>query len=528
MPSLLLHRLHHKLLQWSGKADARATEFAHTVLTTGRPDAAGAQATPDGAPAGLVQHIGRYLIKGRLGAGGLGEVFEAWDPLLSRPLAVKTLRLQMEPELRALLDDHILNEARAAARLNHPNIVTVFDAGLCTPGVYIAMEMLQGRDLRQAMAQGWRPTPLQAAHVAQRVAEALAYAHDKGVVHCDIKPANIFLDAEDRPKVLDFGIARLAHDKQLPRSEDPLFGSPHYLAPEQLQHGVADARTDVRALGVVLYEMLTARKAFAGDTVDQVINAVLLNHPAPAHELRSGVPRSLSLIAARAMARDPAERYESADEMAHDLRVWCERSPMPTATDSARRPAARRKTPVAWTLAGVLLCMLTAGWLWWLSSAQAPAAQAQSAKPPAASAAVPEAPTGVRPAAPAQTAGAPSATVAAVTAVAAAEGRAGRDNPVAATRKNPPKNEGQKPAAASRKAATPVADGGGAVLLSISPWGEVEVNGKPAGTTPPLSRLSLPAGRHTITVRNEDFPSYTTTVVVQADKPAMVRHRFVQ
>ena len=586
MHLLFLHRLLYKFLHWGGHADARPTEFAATVVSAerrgygegrveGRGEGHGIEpghhqppaqpARTASPPEPQVSQIGRYIIKGRLGAGGLGEVFEAWDPLLSRAVAVKTLRLQLDAELRALLDDHILNEARAAAGLSHPNIVTVFDAGLCTPGVYIAMERLHGRDLRQALAAGWRPSAWQAAQLARRVAEALAYAHGKGVVHCDIKPANIFLDQEDRPKVLDFGIARMAHDNQLPGTEDPLFGSPHYLAPEQLQRGVADARTDIRALGVVLYEMLTGRKAFDGDTVEQVVNAVLFNQPAPAHEIRGGVPRALSAIAARAMSHDPERRHASAEELARELRDWAERlaEPAPGAAASNSRASARRAAVVrrragtVWAPAGVLLCVATAGWLWWLpSSSPAPRLVQSPARSPAQSTvqstaqsttrmeAPSQALSQAQPPAPAsadlQAAGATAAAARRPSASVVAPGRpqaadsahktlAARET-AGSSSSRPPAGEAiaATAAAVKRNQAGESAAGSGAVLLSISPWGQVEVNGQAAGTTPPLSRLSLPAGRHTITVRNNDFPVYTTTVVVQADKPAMVRHRFVQ
>ena len=182
-----------------------------------------------------LSHVGRYALKSRLGQGGLGQVHEAWDPLLSRTVAVKTLQFDLPGPLRASLDGMILNEARAAASLNHAYIVTVFDAGLSAHGVYIAMERLQGRDLRHALAQGWMPSPRVAAVLVRRVADALAYAHGRGVVHCDIKPANIFLVGRDRPKVLDFGIARIAHGAAVPALDGSVAGSPHYQAPEQVR-----------------------------------------------------------------------------------------------------------------------------------------------------------------------------------------------------------------------------------------------------------------------------------------------------
>ncbi|MBC7940461.1 MAG: serine/threonine protein kinase, partial [Chitinophagaceae bacterium] len=276
-----------------------------------------------------LSHVGRYALKSQLGEGGLGQVHEAWDPLLSRTVAVKTLQFNLPPATRASLDGLILNEARAAAGLSHAHIVTVHDAGLSAHGVYIAMERLHGRDLRQALATGWLPSPRSAAQLVRRVADALAYAHARGVVHCDIKPANIFLVGRDKPKVLDFGIARVAHGPAAPALDGLVAGSPHYLAPEQLQGGTIDARVDIHALGAVFYELLTGRKAFGGDSVAQITTAVLTNHPPPAHELRPGVPEALSAVATRAMAREPGDRFGSAAEMSAALRRWCDEQSAP-------------------------------------------------------------------------------------------------------------------------------------------------------------------------------------------------------
>lgn len=288
--------------------------------------------------------IGRYAVQRLLGTGGLGRVHEAWDPLLSRTVAVKTLHFGLAGRPREAMDALILNEARAAARLSHRGIVTIHDAGLSAQGVYIAMERLQGSDLRQRLAEGWRPSPPQAALLVRRVAEALAYAHIHGVIHCDIKPGNIFLSRRDRPKLLDFGIAKVAQQRGAvadPASPEAaaeaadtapqpmaapmaatVQGSPHYLAPEQLRGGLIDARTDIHALGAVLYELLTYRRAFEGADLATISAAVVGERPQPAHLARPGVPRTLAAIAHKAMALDPAKRYASAQDMALDLRRW--------------------------------------------------------------------------------------------------------------------------------------------------------------------------------------------------------------
>ena len=373
---------------------------------------------PDDRP--TLSHIGRYALKGPLGQGGLGQVHEAWDPLLSRTVAVKTLQFDVDMPSRVSLDGLFLNEARAAAGLSHPHIVTVHDAGLSARGVYIAMERLHGRDLRQALADGWRPTPGQAAQLVRRVADALAYAHARGVVHCDIKPANIFLTRRDKPKVLDFGIARVAHRATLPEMDGLIVGSPHYLAPEQLTGGPVDGRTDIHALGVVFYELLTGRRAFMGDTLEQITNAVLTNHPAPAHELRSGVSRTLSDIASKAMSRDPDARYTTAAEMSQELRRWVERhseseavnpatlaGPMTPVSTPARqdRDTGKARKPGRLVAFGVLTAAALALILWLRPPAETEATAAPAASMPAPVALqpqLPSAPTDPGPAPPAR------------------------------------------------------------------------------------------------------------------------------
>jgi hypothetical protein len=478
-----------------------------------------------------IGHIGRYALKYRLGEGGLGTVYAALDPLLTRPVALKTLHLDPDGDNPEAL---LLHEARAAALLSHPHIVTVHDAGVSDGTVYLAMEMLHGRDLRDLLVRGWRPQVRQAALIVRRIAEALAYAHGRGVVHCDIKPANIFMVGRTSPKVLDFGIARVAQRPSL----DTLTlagGSPYYMAPEQLRGDLVDRRCDVYALGAVLYELLTGRRAHLGATLDEITDAALWRVPAPANALNPRVPPALSAIVEKALAKDVEERHRTARQLARELRVW-----LGEEVPRRHRPRGRMRRRIAGlALAGV--AAVSAGLAAWPFMSEADEAAAAVAAVPArmpmtrvATAARAPTPT------PTQTATTAAAMPVSMTspAVAAAPATTVGDEPdgvmvlaagPTATRSAPRARKAQagktSPARATATPA-PAAAAQGVLQLAISPWGQVEVDGHPAGTTPPLNRLDLSAGRHTVVIRNADFPPHTATVEVTADQPVVVKHRF--
>ena len=277
--------------------------------------------------------IGRYRLDDRLGEGGLGTVWSAYDTVLARQVALKTLTLAVPADEREQVTERVLDEARAAARLSHPHIVTVHDAGVSDQGAYIAMELLRGKDLAELLRSGWQPSPEQAALIVRRVADALSYAHSKGVIHRDIKPANIFMVGRTRPVVLDFGIARLLH-----RTDDPApaVGSPYYAAPEQYDGKECDPRSDVYSLGVVLYELLCGERPFTGASLGEIRNAVRSTQPASPRERRPTVPPPLADMALRALSRDPNLRPRSAGALARELRAWLADV---SATASAPAPA---------------------------------------------------------------------------------------------------------------------------------------------------------------------------------------------
>lgn len=290
--------------------------------------------------------MGRYVLERPLGAGGLGTVWAAYDTVLARRVAVKTLPLAVPAPERARLTERVLDEARAAARLSHAHIVTVHDAGVSPEGAYIAMELLRGKDLSQMLRSGWRPTVEQAALIVRRVADALSYAHGKGVVHRDIKPANIFMVGRTRPVVLDFGIAQLLH--QAEAVGGPALGSPFYAAPEQFDGRECGPRTDVYSLGVVLYELLTGTRPYGGTSLAEIRASVRAARPRPPRDHDPRIPATLAAIALQAISIDPEQRQRTAGTVARELRAWLA-TQTPSGSGSGAEPVSTSMPPLLTT-----------------------------------------------------------------------------------------------------------------------------------------------------------------------------------
>ncbi|HJV95704.1 MAG TPA: serine/threonine-protein kinase, partial [Albitalea sp.] len=471
----------------------------------------------DDEPLATIGHIGRYALKYKIGEGGLGTVYAAHDPLLSRLIAIKTLNVEIADDQRPAFNTLFLNEARAAAGLSHPHIVTVFDAGVSDNNAYIAMELLKGRDLRQLRQQGWRPTPAQSALIVRRVADALAYAHSKGVVHRDIKPANIFMVGRTQPRVLDFGIARVAHQHDSHTGDDIAGGSPYYMSPEQVRHETVDRRTDVFSLGVVLYELLTELKPFRGGTLAEITTAVLEQEPPAANVVRADVPKGLSDIAARAMQKDPEQRYRSARALSRELRHWLdEYGSAADGPDPAAAPPTHRLLWAGAIAAGVTLAALG----WWAAMSHQPAVA------PASVATAPPPPAAASTAVPAAAAVVPAEAPAAVEPAASAAAPEPTPRPTARELLRERRREARERQAARASAgALPIANKG-MVRLAVSPWGQVEIDGTPVGTAPPLTEITLYEGKHQITLRNADFPPYSTSITVTPGQPLVLKYKF--
>jgi eukaryotic-like serine/threonine-protein kinase len=264
------------------------------------------------------QRVGRYRIVRFLGAGAMGEVYLAEDPHIERRLAIKTVRLaggrpqDIEDRKRRLL-----REARAAGRLLHPHVVALFDAGEEEGVLFLAFEFVEGCDLAGRLETGEPPTLREVLRITRQVAEALDYAHRQGIVHRDIKPSNILIDTAGHVKVADFGIAKVAGQNTELTVAGSVMGSPQYLSPEQIRGDELDGRSDVFSLGVVLYELLSGRRPFDGETITTLVYQILHKDPSIS-ELRS-VPLRLEQLLHRMLAKDRDERLATAGLVAEEL-----------------------------------------------------------------------------------------------------------------------------------------------------------------------------------------------------------------
>ncbi len=304
--------------------------------------------------------LGPYEIVSAIGAGGMGEVYRARDTRLKREVAIKVLPASFSSDPQRL--HRFEQEAIAAGALNHPNILAVYDIGQQDGSPYIVSELLDGATLRERLRSG--PLPIRkAVDYAQQIASGLAAAHDRGIVHRDLKPENVFVTNDGRVKILDFGLAKLTRsdgleDQTLTQTiqSDPgtVMGTVGYMSPEQVRGKPADARSDLFSFGAILYEMLSGKRAFHGESAAETMSAIVKEEPPELTETNRNVPPALERIVRHCLEKNPAERFHSAHDLAFDLEALTGISTVPS---DVLKPSARKR---AWLLPGLVAVLALA------------------------------------------------------------------------------------------------------------------------------------------------------------------------
>ena len=269
------------------------------------------------------QKFGRYEIISELGRGAMGVVYKAADPILNRVVAIKTINLLLADDEREEYEARFYQEAKAVGGLSHPNIVTIYDLGNTGDMAYMAMEFLEGTELRELIGEHRQLPIRKSLSIARQVADGLAYAHERGIVHRDIKPANIMILSQNLAKLTDFGIARM-RTSDVKTQTGIRLGSPKYMSPEHIIGKRIDPRSDIFSLGIVLYEMLTGKAPFAGDNLESLMHQTIHFVPPPPSRTNPDTSEMLDLIIAKMLEKSAEDRYQDAREVATDLRE-CEK-----------------------------------------------------------------------------------------------------------------------------------------------------------------------------------------------------------
>ncbi|MDP1927364.1 MAG: serine/threonine-protein kinase [Thiobacillus sp.] len=483
-----------------------------------------------------------------LGQGAMGTVYKAVDPLIERTVAIKTINLNLSKEERAEFEERFYREAKSAGRLSHANIVTIYDVGETDDIAYIAMEYLEGESLREVLDSGVVLPLEMISKIAARIASALNYAHENNVVHRDIKPANIMITSGRDVKIMDFGIAQIPTGSRTQLGT--VLGSPKYMAPEQVAGQPTNGRTDIFALGVVLYEMLTGAMPFNGDNLSAIMYKILNEEPAPPSTLNPRVPAAFDRIVSRALAKRPEDRYQTAREFARDLRNQDAVLPLAASRSAGSHKLAytgqANKTPAGQHDATVVLPPHQARSLIAAAAGiggpginekiassfrkmQASRKRVLFAVPVLALVVFVVYSRAPRPAtdpvnarvmpvleekrvAPPQ----PAMETANATAL-----------PLVAPEVAPKVTSARVvPAPMAATAPAVVAQANATMSFAISPWGEVFVDGKSVGISPPLTSLKLEAGKHRVEIRNQAFAVHRDTVNLKPGQSFKVRHKF--
>ena len=310
-----------------------------------------------------MEKIGKYKVLEVLGKGAMGIVYKALDPDINREVAIKTVHFDMASEGTQQEDvqARFMREAQAAGRLTHPNIVMIYDVGREGDMTYIVMQCIEGRSLAKIIGEGAKIAPDYIVKLLTQVCQALDYAHQKGIVHRDIKPANILIDHSGNPFLADFGVARM--DTSTVTQTGTVMGTPSYMSPEQVMGKRIDKRSDIFSLGVILFELLSGKRPFDGESITTVMYRIVHESPRSLQEMLKDVPQGFDFIISKALAKDPEQRYQSCLEMAYDLSnvttlptstMTMEGSPFVLETEKEKEKP-KRKTWLIAAAAGIVL-----------------------------------------------------------------------------------------------------------------------------------------------------------------------------
>ena len=468
------------------------------------------------------KRLGRYRLLEELGRDGDGVIYKARDPLLDRLVAIKAVEWSAAASVSST---DFERKARLAGGLTHPNIVVVHDTGIHRDVAYIATELAGGETLRGLLDSGVILAPGAIERIVAQVADGLEFTHQHAIVHGDVSPSNIVVLDIGFVKISCLGNALFPAGSKMP--EGSICASSRYVSPEHAMNAPLDARSDIFSLGIVLYEMLTGIAPFTGSTRDELIGSIVNEHPRPPSSVNRTIPSGFDYIVARALSKEPDHRYQSARDIAFDLRKWALEEPRsfvvprwpraePRGTSQPRERAAAgdamggtspeepredperlraRRQLLLYGLSGAVLTLSVA---WTATSRRVPTPEPEPAGPAAAT---PEPP---RP---------PAAQWVHVR----SEPLPSRDDP-----EEEPPDGSTAESAPRRVAAQPMAR----LKLAVSPWGEVYVDGRRRGVSPPLRQVELAPGKHSIEIRNTVFSPRRQLLDVKANARLKIKHRF--